>query len=93
MLCWREIEQWILFTAGGGLESVHSRLRHGWFVRRRSLHTFCGKECAQAGLCWLKYLIRFRLRCVLVFVAGAALFRGWRCAIRVGTGAYADSTH
>jgi hypothetical protein len=38
-----------------------------------SLHTFCGKECAQACLCWLKYLIRFRLRSVLVFVAGPSL--------------------
>jgi hypothetical protein len=27
-----------------------------------TLHTFCGKECAQTCLCWLKYLIRFRLR-------------------------------
>jgi hypothetical protein len=41
-----------------------------------SLHTFCGKECAQACLRWLKYLIRFRLRSVLVFVAGPALFAG-----------------
>ena len=38
-----------------------------------TLHTFCGKECVQACLCCLKYLIRFRLRRVLVFMAGPAL--------------------
>jgi hypothetical protein len=43
------------------------------FVVGSSLHTFCGKECAQARLCELKWLIRFRLRRVLVFVAHAAL--------------------
>jgi hypothetical protein len=55
-----------------------------------SLHTFCGKECAQAGLCWLKYLIRFRLRSMLVFVAGPALQRpasesAWRALLYTQT--------
>ena len=53
-----------------------------------SLHTFCGKECAQACLCWLKYLIRFRLRSVLVFVAGPALQ-----APRIGIGLANASVH
>jgi hypothetical protein len=53
-----------------------------------SLHTFCGKECAQARLCWLKYLIRFGLRSVLVFVAGPSLQ-----APRIGIGLTSSSVH
>ena len=46
-----------------------------------SLHTFCGKECAQAALCSVKSLIRRGLRTLPLFLADASTPFGLLCAV------------
>lgn len=61
-----------LSTSPAGGRNAVTGFGEGALIRLPALHTFCGKECAQASLCWLKCLIRQGLRSVPAFVADPA---------------------